>query len=151
MRTFYSALDVLLAVSIGEGFGIPQLEAQACATPVITSGWCASEDLCFGGWKVERNEALRTPDNQMTDIYLPFPSAIADRLEQAYVSLPDERTAGEMRAAARHGAEAHALPTVAERYWKPLIDELATSIACNTSRGVLRIIRPEEVGIEVAA
>jgi glycosyltransferase involved in cell wall biosynthesis len=37
LATIYTAMDVLLATSYGEGFGIPTVEAQACGTPVITS------------------------------------------------------------------------------------------------------------------
>ena len=42
----YSMSDVLLAVSMGEGFGIPVIEAQACGTPVIVSDWTAQPELC---------------------------------------------------------------------------------------------------------
>lgn len=51
MAAFYTAMDVLLAPSYGEGFGVPTIEAQACGTPVITSDFAASPDLvsedCF--------------------------------------------------------------------------------------------------------
>jgi len=42
---FMSACDVVLSTSYGEGFGVPQVEAQACGTRVITSNWAASPDL----------------------------------------------------------------------------------------------------------
>lgn len=45
MAGIYSAMDVLLACSLGEGFGVPTVEAQACGTRVIGSGWAATEDL----------------------------------------------------------------------------------------------------------
>ncbi len=41
----YTASDVMLGVSMGEGFGITTVEAQACGTPVIVSNWAASPDL----------------------------------------------------------------------------------------------------------
>lgn len=145
LTLFYNAIDVLLAVSAGEGFGLPQLEAQATGTPVITSGWCASEDLCFGGWTVAREEALRFPDMQLADVYLPFPAAIADRIEQAYAAHTNESQWGALRAAALAGAEPYALPRVMADHWRPAIEELTRAIANDGSRGVLRIIRPEEV------
>lgn len=53
MSALYSAMDVLLAPSYGEGFGVPTIEAQACGTDVIVSDWCASKDLVAeSGWKV---------------------------------------------------------------------------------------------------
>jgi glycosyltransferase involved in cell wall biosynthesis len=61
----YSASDVLLMTSRGEGFGIPTIESQACATPVIVSNWTAQPELCGVGWKVdgqpEWDELLSSP------------------------------------------------------------------------------------------
>jgi glycosyltransferase involved in cell wall biosynthesis len=45
MAALYSAMDVLLAPSYGEGFGVPTIEAQACGTRVIGSDWAATPDL----------------------------------------------------------------------------------------------------------
>jgi glycosyltransferase involved in cell wall biosynthesis len=41
----YSASDVMLQATYGEGFGVPVIEAQACGTRVITSNWAATQDL----------------------------------------------------------------------------------------------------------
>lgn len=41
----YNAFDVLLFPSMGEGFGIPAIEAQACGTPVIVSDFAAQAEL----------------------------------------------------------------------------------------------------------
>ena len=41
----YTASDVMLQVSYGEGFGVPVVEAQACGARVITSNWAATQDL----------------------------------------------------------------------------------------------------------
>ena len=53
MADIYSSLDVLLAPSAGEGFGIPVVQAQACGTPVIVSDFSAQPELCGAGWLVE--------------------------------------------------------------------------------------------------
>jgi glycosyltransferase involved in cell wall biosynthesis len=50
MRKLYNSFDVLLSPSLGEGFGVPILEAQACGVPVITGGWTAMEEITHIGW-----------------------------------------------------------------------------------------------------
>jgi glycosyltransferase involved in cell wall biosynthesis len=45
LAAYYSGMDVLLATSYGEGFGVPTVEAQACGTRVIGSNWAATMDL----------------------------------------------------------------------------------------------------------
>lgn len=45
LAAVYTASDVVLSTSYGEGFGVTQMEAQACGTRVITSNWAASPDL----------------------------------------------------------------------------------------------------------
>ncbi|HEX6293363.1 MAG TPA: glycosyltransferase [Herpetosiphonaceae bacterium] len=143
LHAYYNAIDVLNAVSLGEGFGVPTLESQACGTPVIVGDWAASAELCFGGWKVRREEALRFYSPQGSYQYIPQPAAIADRLEQAYVALQYERD--EITAAAYEGAYDYQIDRVVATYWQPLLAELEQQIARERSRGVLRIVRPEEV------
>ena len=41
MNKIYNAIDVLLCCSLGEGFGIPIIEANACGKPVITTNCSA--------------------------------------------------------------------------------------------------------------
>jgi glycosyltransferase involved in cell wall biosynthesis len=147
MRTYYASLDVLNAVSVGEGFGIPTLEAQACGTPVIVGDWCASAELCFGGWKVPdaRGHAARFRDGQLSFIRIPHPESIAERMEEAYSC--HQRSADWSDVCARSYALSvpYQIDHVIQQHWKPIFDELAQEIAQPRSRGVLRIIRPEEV------
>lgn len=84
MAQLYSAMDVHCLVTMGEGFGIPIIEAQACGCPVIVGDWTASAELKFSGWKVDKNEAemIYTPMESWQ--YLPHPGAIAERMEAAY-------------------------------------------------------------------
>ena len=48
----YSSLDVLLNPAMGEGFGLPVLEAQACGVPAIVTDFTAMSEVCGAGWKV---------------------------------------------------------------------------------------------------
>jgi glycosyltransferase involved in cell wall biosynthesis len=147
MNAYYNSIDVLNAVSLGEGFGIPALEAQATGTPVIVGDWCAHEDLCFGGWKIGKDEAHHFYDQQQGWVFMPNPAAIADRLERAYQA----RASATHRTQALAGAAPYQIDRVIAEHWLPLLDEIQCDISIPRSRGVLRIIRPEEVGLRRAA
>lgn len=45
LAAVYTGMDVLLAPSYGEGFGVPTVEAQGAGTRVIGSNWAATQDL----------------------------------------------------------------------------------------------------------
>ncbi len=142
MRHYYNSIDVLNAVSNGEGFGIPVLEAQAVGTPVIVGDWCAHEDLCFAGWKVEKHEAHHWYDAQQAGwVYIANPVAIADRMQRAYgLNVP-----GQKYVSAIEGAKPYQIDTVIRDHWLPILAELERDIREPKSRGVLRIIHKNEV------
>lgn len=120
MAMLYNAFDVHMLVSMGEGFGIPTLEAQACGCPVITSGWTASDELCFSGWKVEKYEAEKVWTPLAAYQYQPHAGAIAERLEAAY-QVKDHQ---DYRDRAREGALRYDADRIAEKYWKPTLENI---------------------------
>lgn len=145
LLAYYNAIDVLNAVSLGEGFGIPALEAQACGTPVIVSDFAAHRDLCFGGWKVD--EGLRFYDGQAAWTFIPQPEAVARALDQAYSYLAHETERDVVKHEAIARAAEYTLDTVIQTHWKPALEELERQIAEDSAgRGVLRVVRREEVG-----
>jgi glycosyltransferase involved in cell wall biosynthesis len=78
----YSSMDVLLATSYGEGFGVPTVEAQACGVPVIVSDFAASAELVGDGWLVGGQPLY---DNSQGAFFnIPSVPLIVDALEQAY-------------------------------------------------------------------
>lgn len=79
----YSASDVLLACSKGEGFGIPVIEAMACGTPAIVSDFSAQPELVGDtGWAVPVQ--YEWDHNQAAFFCTPFVGAIVGALEEAY-------------------------------------------------------------------
>ncbi len=83
MAGFYSAMDVLLSTSYGEGFGIPTVEAQACGTRVITSNFAASKDLASeDSWKIDGQPFW--DEAQASFFSIPSINATARALEHAY-------------------------------------------------------------------
>lgn len=124
MNMLYNAMDVHMLVSMGEGFGIPILEAQSAGTPVIVGDWTSMSELCMAGWKVDKAEAepFYTPLGSWQ--YLPRAGAIADKLELAY----HNKNNLALRKKARDMAIAYDADLVTEQYWKPCLDEIAASL-----------------------
>jgi glycosyltransferase involved in cell wall biosynthesis len=117
MSKLYSSMDVLTSVTMGEGFGIPLIEAQACGTPVIIGDWSSMSELCFSGWKVLREEAepMFTPLNAYH--YFPHMGAIAERMEAAYQMRGNQ----DYRKRAKAGAQAYDIERVFNSYMLPMI------------------------------
>lgn len=82
LAAVYSCMDVLLATSYGEGFGVPTIEAQACGVPVILSDFAASSELVGEGWLVGGQPLW--DDTQRAYFNIPSVPQIVDALELAY-------------------------------------------------------------------
>ena len=126
LATFYNGLDVLLAPSYGEGFGLPVLEAQSCGVPVIVTDASAQSELCGAGWLVSG-----------TPFWAPGHGAWwkrpdADDIEQALEHAWQAREDGKM-AALKESARAFALnydiDRVFSQFMVPVLKELEARIA----------------------
>jgi len=120
MALVYGATDCLLAPSLGEGFGVPILEAQACGCPVIVGGWTSMEELCFAGYTIprEHSEPLWNPLNSF--YRTPTVDSIRVALESMYARR-DDASLGEQ---ARHAAKAYDADHVAKTYWEPVLQAI---------------------------
>lgn len=56
LAAIYNAFDVMANPSLGEGFGIPIVEAQACGVPVIVTDHTSMPELRGAGWLVGGDE-----------------------------------------------------------------------------------------------
>jgi glycosyltransferase involved in cell wall biosynthesis len=124
MVQMYSALDVHLLVSMGEGFGIPILEAQACGCPVITGDWTAMSEITFAGWKVAKEDAVKIWTPLAAYQYQPRDGAILEQLEKAYIAKGRRK----FREQAREGALAFDADLVTQDYWKPVLFDIFQEI-----------------------
>ena len=117
MAAFYSGMDVLLATSYGEGFGVPTMEAQACGTRVIGSSWAATPDLLSEDcWAVDGqpfwNEAMEAW------FQIPKVDSIVKALEMAY-SAPRSPSEASIKFAADFDSK-----KVYQDFWKPALKKL---------------------------
>jgi glycosyltransferase involved in cell wall biosynthesis len=118
VAAIYQAFDVLLNPSMGEGFGIPILEAQASGCPVITSDHSSMPELTHAGWLVKGDPWW----DALQDSFLIMPSidSIVAALEDAYERRGDQ----DLRAAAVEFAQGYDADLVTETYWVPTLEKL---------------------------
>jgi glycosyltransferase involved in cell wall biosynthesis len=125
MAEIYSAFDVLLAASMGEGFGLPILEAQACGCPVISGNWTSMPEHTFSGELIPESKAERFWTAQESWQFLPHVSGIVEALEAVY----GRETSRESEVEAVRDAVRHLdVEAVVDRSWKPALREIETRI-----------------------
>jgi len=116
LAAMYSAADVLLSCSMGEGFGLAVIEAQACGVPVIVSDFTAQPELVGSGWKVDVQPFWDA--HQKAWFCTPQVPSIVDALRQAYNAPRGvDKTAVDF-------AQGYNADTVYEAHWKPIMKEL---------------------------
>jgi glycosyltransferase involved in cell wall biosynthesis len=84
MVRWYTAMDVVLNSTYGEGFGLPALEAQACGTPVILSDGTTGPQLKGPGWLVNTEPFWNV--NHAAWWHRPSVHSIKKQLNSAYQS-----------------------------------------------------------------
>jgi glycosyltransferase involved in cell wall biosynthesis len=118
VATLYQAFDVLLNPSMGEGFGIPIIEAQASGVPVIASDHSSMTELTQAGWLVSGDpswDALQT-----RFLIVPFISSVHAALESAY----EQRDNQELRDGAVAFAQQYDADVVTREFWVPALEAL---------------------------
>lgn len=122
MAALYTTADVFLATSLGEGFGLPVIEAQACGTSVIVNDWTAQPELVGAGW-ITKNQP--TPYHTMKSLLAtPIIGSIVEALEQAYES----RGSADLKAKALAKAQEYDADTVFAEKWVPYLAQLEAEI-----------------------
>lgn len=125
MRSVFSSFDYLLAPSLGEGFGVPLVEAQACGVPVITGAWTAMDELSQGPANVRLavEDALPWWTPQGGYWHIPHPMALLAALEEAYSRpTPDPL-------AVRSEVVGYDVRAITERHWLPFLERVDGELA----------------------
>ncbi len=135
MAQIYSAADVLLSPSMGEGFGVPIIEAQACGTPVITGDWTAMSEVTRTGVAIPKTDAVPYPIVGYGVQYLPRAEAIRDALIDAttWNHDPVDVSARVQEYEIEHVLAEHWLPTL-----RKLEDRLQKPVAPALNRAARR-------------
>ena len=117
LASMYASADVLLSASMGEGFGLAVIEAQACGTRVIVSDFTAQPELVGSGWCVDVQPFW---DNaQKSWFCTPQVGSIVDALKESY-NAPRGVDQVAVDFAAPYNAD-----RVWDAHWKPVMKGLA--------------------------
>jgi glycosyltransferase involved in cell wall biosynthesis len=119
LATLYQAADVMLLPSMGEGFGLPIAEAQACGCPVITQACSSMPELTINGIAVEAGQPFWVPLLNYW-WYTPRVIDIVDALEELYYRDDD----GDSEAGIEHFRQHYDWTVVFEQYWNPLMERI---------------------------
>lgn len=118
MAKIYSAMDVLLNPSMGEGFGVPVLEAQACGVPAIVTDFSAMAEVCGAGWRAE-HVPWWTGQNSWQA--LPDVDDLTAALEECYALSGSQRDA--LSKQARDHALGYDVRRVTDKFMLPALAE----------------------------
>ena len=121
MAALYSASDLFILPTRGEGFGIPLVEAQACGTPVATTNFAAGRELVYSGCTIAYE-----PDWSWQSAFVAKPSvtSILEALEWGV----EHRGDPAVRKQAVDGARQYALDLALRDYYAPMIDAIAADV-----------------------
>jgi glycosyltransferase involved in cell wall biosynthesis len=117
LAALYSAMDVFLAPSYGEGFGLGTIESQSAGTRVIGSSWGATPDLVAeDSWLIEGQPMWDAGQHAIWT--MPLIPSIVNALELAYKA---ERGPSKI---AIEFAKDFDVDTVWNKYWIPVMKKL---------------------------
>jgi glycosyltransferase involved in cell wall biosynthesis len=122
LADWYGMIDVLLAATYGEGFGLPIVESLACGTPVITTKCSSMEELNPDGLQVD-GEPFWNGVHKGWWIR-PSISGMVAALEQAYEQRHDVD-----QVKLRESVAAYEVGNVAGKHMGPAVDELLERMA----------------------
>ncbi len=126
MRNVYHAIDVLLLPSMGEGFGVPVIEAQACGTPVIVTDFSALPELCIFGELLPPGDRVYTAQGAYQ--VLPRTDAIVEKLEKVY-SYSEALRRGEGRRARDEMMRVYHPDRITRDCWPAVLERVCESHA----------------------
>lgn len=124
MAALFSSFDVLLQPSMGEGFGIPALEAQACGVPVIGTDFSAQPEVIEVGWVVHGEPFLDLAQDSW--LVTPHVPSIVQALRECEARSADQVADDAARAQAH--ADLYDADRVWREHWLPTLDALETML-----------------------
>ncbi len=117
LNLLYNASDVHLNTCVGEGFGLPIMDAQACGCPTIVPDFAGAGEIGFG---LKITKGMKHPLVPGGLQFLVDPVAVTDALEIAYAN----RSLADWRNDIAEQAQSYSLEAVMEKYMKPVLEKI---------------------------
>lgn len=129
LANWYNMLDLYSGCSLGEGFGIPIVEAEACGLPVVVTNASSMPEVAGpAGWKVN-GEHFWNPKHEANWVQ-PNVQGIYKVYEEAYAK---GKAYHSRKAKARTHAMNYSVDNVMTKYWTPAMRELELMVEKNRS------------------
>ena len=119
LAALYSACDVMLAPSYGEGFGLTALEAGSCGVRLILNDFSAQPELLGDGWLTTGQPFYNASFRNWFSA--PSVGSIVESLEAAYAA-----PRGHSDKARAHAVQYDA-DLVYRQRWRPLLEEMSAA------------------------
>jgi glycosyltransferase involved in cell wall biosynthesis len=127
MARLYTASDVLLSCSMGEGFGLAVPEAMACGTPAIVTDFTAQPELVGdAGWRVGWEPFW--DEMQRSDFAFPSVVETLDALEEAYAERGTAKARERSEAGRAHIVAEYDADTVYAERWRPFLAAMESQL-----------------------
>ena len=151
MVELYRCFDVLLAPSMGEGFGIPVIEAQACGVPAAVTNFSAQPEL-LPTFENDAGTKLRIPPGEYTPWWdpahkswmaRPDPNSIKGQIEFAFHAMEDEDSSfwDACKASAIIKASEYDTDLLFDENWRPVMGFLDEIIEEKMKAQVEQLVR----------
>ena len=121
LNLLYNTSDVHLNTCVGEGFGLPIMDAQACSCPTICPDFAGAGEIGFG---LKISKGMKHPLVPGGLQFMVDPNDVVNALEAAYGMKEDLRWRTEMTEQAMD----YSLEAVMEKYMKPVLEKIEGEI-----------------------
>ena len=119
----YNGMDLFCLPTMGEGFGMPIIEAQACGKPVIVTDTTSGKELVKSGWLIPVKDDCLEFSSSLTWVARVRAPQILEKLELAYDAWKKGKFP-QMAKKARKEALKYDWDVIYKKYWKPILQRL---------------------------